>query len=61
MSFRLAVSASLSVLLMAGYVLLGSDAVRAPIGPASLAAPIEAAARVGSSIADPARLIPDAR
>lgn len=36
MSDKLAISAALSVLMMAGYVLLGADSVHAPIGPGSL-------------------------
>lgn len=36
MSDKLAISAALSVLMMAGYVLLGADSVHAPIGPDSL-------------------------
>jgi hypothetical protein len=39
MSDRLAVSASLSVLMMSIYVLFSSDVARAPIGPDRLTAP----------------------
>ena len=39
MSDRLAVSASLSVLMMSIFVLFGSDVARAPIGPGQLSAP----------------------
>ena len=38
MSDRLAFAATASVLMMAGYVLLGGQAVRAPIGPTRIAA-----------------------
>lgn len=44
MSDRLAVSASLSVLMMSIYVLFGSEAAHAPIGPGQLSAPYEATA-----------------
>lgn len=44
MSERLAISAALSVLMMAGYVLFGTEAVQAPIGPGSLNAQIGVAA-----------------
>lgn len=43
MSDRLAVSASLSVLMMSIYVLFGSNVARAPIGPDQLSAPHGAA------------------
>jgi hypothetical protein len=36
MSDRLALSSALSVLIMAAYVLLGSNAVQAPLGPHAL-------------------------
>ena len=39
MSDQLKVSAAFSVLIMSAYVLLGGDAVRAPIGPGSLQVP----------------------
>lgn len=38
MSDRLAISASLSVLMMSVYVLFGSDAVRVPFGPEAVSA-----------------------
>lgn len=40
---KLAISAAISVLLMSAYVLLGPDAARAPLGPASAGAvaPVE--------------------
>jgi hypothetical protein len=38
MSDRLALSSALSVLMMAGYMLFGSNAVQAPLGPNTLAA-----------------------
>lgn len=44
MSDKLAISAALSVLMMSAYVLLGSDAIRVPIGPpasSALIAPVE--------------------
>lgn len=44
MSDKLAISAALSVLMMSAYVLLGTDAVRAPFGPAEssgILAPVE--------------------
>ena len=43
MSDKLAISAALSVLMMAGYVLLGTDAVNAPIGPGGLKTQVSAA------------------
>ncbi|MET0587288.1 MAG: hypothetical protein ABWZ75_02100 [Novosphingobium sp.] len=36
MSDKLAISAALSVLMMAGFVLFGTEAAHAPIGPGSL-------------------------
>lgn len=39
MSDRLAFSAAMSVLMMSIYVLFGTDALRAPIGPIELDAP----------------------
>lgn len=42
MSDKLAVSAAISVLMMAGYVLLGTDSTRAPIGPANVSMKVEA-------------------
>jgi len=44
MSDRLAISAAFSVLMMAGYVLFGSDAMRVPVGPDSAATPISVSA-----------------
>jgi hypothetical protein len=41
MSDKLAISAAFSVLMMAGYVLLGADAVHSPIGPGSLKTQID--------------------
>ena len=42
MSDRLALSATLSVMMMALYVLFGADAARAPIGPAQFQVAAEA-------------------
>lgn len=44
MSDRLAISASMSVLMMSIYVLFGADAVRAPLGTEQLSAPASNAA-----------------
>lgn len=43
MSDKLAIAAALSVLMMAAYVLLGADALHAPLGPGGFAE-IEASA-----------------
>ena len=48
MSDRLALSATLSVMMMALYVLFGTEAARAPIGPDAFLASGEAAAPSGS-------------
>lgn len=59
MSDRLAVSATLSVLMMSIYVLFGNNAVRLPIGPDQLSAPhAAAAARLPGS---PAQLLVSSR
>ncbi|HEY0959145.1 MAG TPA: hypothetical protein VGE05_07705 [Novosphingobium sp.] len=44
MSDRLAISATLSVLLMAGYALLGTGAPRMELGPQALTSPAKAVA-----------------
>jgi hypothetical protein len=44
MSDRLAISAAFSVVMMAGYVLFSTDAVRMPIGPGSLSTPVSVSA-----------------
>jgi hypothetical protein len=46
MSDRLAISTAFSVLMMAGYVLFGADAVRTPVGPDSLGTPVSVSAPV---------------
>lgn len=58
MSDRLAISAAFSVLMMAGYVLLGTDSVNAPIGPGSLNAQIGVAAPALPSVS---QLLPSIR
>ena len=50
MSDRLAISTAFSVLMMAGYVLFGADAITAPIGPGRLETPVSVAAPVLPSI-----------
>jgi len=40
MSNKLALSAALSVLMMAAYVLFGAGALRAPLGPDAIQSPI---------------------
>ena len=52
MSDRLAVSASLSVLMMSIYVLFGGDAQRVPIGPDAIE--IRSAAAASGWLASPA-------
>ena len=47
MSDRLAISATFSVLMMAIYVLFGSEAVHAPVGPNAYHATAEAVAPIG--------------
>lgn len=44
MSDRLAISATLSVLLMAGYALLGAEAPRMTLSPQALTSPAKAVA-----------------
>lgn len=44
MSDRLAISAAFSVLMMSAYVLFGAEAVRVPVGPASVATPVSVSA-----------------
>ena len=61
MSERLAVSASLSVLMMAAYVLFGADTARQPFGSDSLVAPINAAAAAAELVSSPSSLLPIAR
>jgi hypothetical protein len=58
MSDRLAISAAFSVLMMAGYVLLGADAVRAPIGPGSFHTQVGVSASV---LPAPSQLLPSIR
>ena len=58
MSDRLAFSAALSVLMMSSYVLFGTDAARAPLGPESLATPIRVSA---PGLPVPDRLLPSFR
>jgi len=59
MSDRLAVSASLSVLMMSTYVLFGSGAAHAPLGPEQLSAPHSASAT--GLAGNPARLLVSSR
>ncbi len=60
MSERLAVSATLSVLMMAAYVLFGADSARSPIGADPLAAPL--ASSVSEAFAaDASALLPAIR
>ena len=44
MSDRLTISAAFSILMMAGYVLFGADAARAPVGPGSAGTPVSISA-----------------
>lgn len=44
MSDRLAISAAFSILMMAGYVLFGSDSVRVPVGPGGPGSPVSVSA-----------------
>lgn len=53
MSERLAVSATLSVLMMSIYVLFGTEAARAPFGPQELTVP--AAIAAPGSLGNPGR------
>lgn len=50
MSDKLAISAAFSVFMMTAYVLFGGEAVRAPIGPESLEAPVALSAPALPSI-----------
>lgn len=59
MSDRLAVSASMSVMMMAIYVLFGADAARAPLGPEAFEAPISL--RAPELSFEPSHLLPVAR
>ncbi len=54
MSERLAVSATLSVLMMSIYVLFGTEAARTPFGPQELSVP--AAASAPGSLSNPRRI-----
>lgn len=56
MSDRLAISATLSVLMMTIYVLFGTDAAREPLSADSLASPVSISAPELPS--DPGRLLP---
>jgi len=49
MSDKLAITATMSILMMAGYVLLGTDAARVPLGPRGSLA-------VGTAMETPARV-----
>jgi hypothetical protein len=55
MSRQLAVSAALSIMLMAGFVLFGSDIGRLPMAADSLLSPVRTAT---GALADPAKLLP---
>ena len=59
MSDRLAVSATMSVLMMSIYVLFGSDAARLPLGPDRPAS--EHAASTAGLSASPAQLLISSR
>ncbi len=58
MSDRLAVSAAFSVLMMASYVLLSTDAARVPLGPDSFDTPLRVSA---PALPSPSRLLPSFR
>ncbi|MEZ5735276.1 MAG: hypothetical protein R3E09_05625 [Novosphingobium sp.] len=60
MSDRLAVSASMSVLMMSIYVLFGADAARVPLEPAESFSPA-ISATAPALPADPVRLLPYSR
>jgi len=60
MSDRLAVSATMSVLMMSIYVLFGADAARVPLGPAESLSPAFSASAPGLPT-DPGRLLPYSR
>jgi hypothetical protein len=54
MSDRLAISSALSVLMMAGYVLFGPDAVRVPLdSPAAVSAPLHGLPEVAVRVLAP--------
>ncbi|MCB2074768.1 MAG: hypothetical protein H6917_16000 [Novosphingobium sp.] len=57
MSDRLAVSACMSVMMMAIYVLFGADAARVPLGPPESLTPSISATAPGLPT-DPGRLLP---
>lgn len=48
MSDRLAISTAFSVLMMAGYVLFGTNAVNAPIGPGHIETHLETTLNVSA-------------
>lgn len=58
MSIRLSVSAAISVLMMAAYVLFGAEAARVPLGPQALAGEAQVSA---PSLPDAGSLLPTVR
>ncbi len=58
MSIRLSLSAALSVLMMAGYVLFGAEAARVPLGPQAQSGEVRIAA---PALPDAGSLLPTVR
>ncbi|MEY4721114.1 MAG: hypothetical protein RIQ46_839 [Pseudomonadota bacterium] len=58
MSIRLSLSATLSVLMMAAYVLFGAEAARVPLGPQALSSEVRIAA---PALPDAGSLLPTVR
>ena len=59
MSEKLAISATLSVLMMAGYVLFGNEAAREPLSVQTFVPPVSAA--LGDALPNPSSLLPISR